>query len=101
MQWCCPASPELFAARGTSSGPLGIIPRTPVAPNETRGQPCLRDDFCEPAFGTLWASFGSAAKRRNTPDDNLYMLEQHVQKGTDLPKFYMAVGAQDTGGLEG
>ena len=82
--------PEMFAAFGNFSGPINIIPRTPVAPDEKLGQPCLRDDFCEEPFATLWASFGSAAKRRNTPDDNLYMLEKHLQAGTDLPKFYMA-----------
>lgn len=93
--------PEMFAACGNFSGPIGIIPRTPVPPAEKLGQPCLRDDFCEPQFGTLWASFGSAAKRRNTPDDNLYMLEKHVRAGTDLPRFYMAIGAQDPGAADG
>lgn len=93
--------PGMFAACGNFSGPIGIIPRTPIPPDEKLGQPCLRDDFCEPAFATLWASFGSAAKRRNTPDDNLYMLEKHVREGTDLPLFYMAVGAQDPGAQDG
>ena len=93
--------PEMFAACGNFSGPVGIIPREPVKPTEKLGQPCLRDDFCEPPFGTLWAAFGSAAKRRNTPDDNLYMLDKHVKEGTDLPKFYMAVGAQDPGAKDG
>lgn len=93
--------PEMFAACGNFSGPIGIIPRTPVKPGEKLGQPCLRDDFCEPQFATLWASFGSAALRRNTPDDNLYMLEKHVREGTALPKFYMAIGAQDPGARDG
>ena len=87
--------PEMFAACGTFAGPIGLIPRKPIAPDEKLGQPCLRDDFCEEAFGTLWAAFGSAAKLRNTPSDNLYMLEKHLAAGTDLPKFYIAVGAQD------
>lgn len=93
--------PEMFAACGSFAGPIGIIPRTPVPPDEKLGQPCLRDDFCEPEFGTIWAAFGSAAKRRNTPDDNLYMLEKHVEKATDLPKFYVAIGAQDPGAQGG
>lgn len=93
--------PEMFAACGTFAGPIGIIPRTPVGAEEKLGQPCLRDDFCEPAFRTLWAGFGSAAKRRNTPDDNLYMLEKHLKEGTELPKFYIAVGAQDPTAPEG
>lgn len=93
--------PEMFAACGNFSGPIGIIPRTPVPPDEKLGQPCLRDDFCEPQFGTLWASFGSAAKRRNTPDDNLYLLEKHVKAGTNLPSFYLAVGDEDPGAQEG
>lgn len=89
--------PEMFAACGNFSGPIGIIPRVPVAPDEKLGQPCLRDDFCEKPFATLWAAFGSAAKRRNTPDDNLYMLEQHLKNGTELPTFYLAIGAEDPG----
>ena len=93
--------PDMVAACGNFSGPVGIIPRTPVAPTEKLGQPCLRDDFCEPPFGTLWAAFGSAATRRNTPDDNLYMLDKHVAEGTNLPKFYMAIGAQDPGCQDG
>lgn len=93
--------PEMVAACGNFSGPVGIIPREPIPPTEKLGQPCLRDDFCEPVFGTLWASFGSAATRRNTPDDNLYMLDKHVKEGTDLPKFYMAIGAQDPGAQDG
>lgn len=93
--------PEMFAACGNFSGPIGIVPRTPVPADEKLGQPCLRDDFCEPQFGTLWASFGSAAKRRNTPDDNVYLLEKRVKEGTDLPKFYLAVGAQDPGAQDG
>ncbi len=93
--------PEMFAACGNFSGPIGIIPRTPIAPDEKLGQPCLRDDFCEKQFGTLWAAFGSAAKLRNTESDNLYMLEQHVKVGTVLPKFYMAIGAQDPGAQDG
>lgn len=93
--------PEMFAACGNFSGPIGIVPRTPVPSDKKLGQPCLRDDFCEAAFSTIWASFGSAAKRRNTPDDNLYMLENHIKAGTDLPKFYMAIGAQDSGAQEG
>ena len=93
--------PEMFAACGTFAGPIGIIPRTPIPSNERLGQPCLRDDFCEEAFGTLWTSFGSAAKRRNTPDDNIYMLQKHLDEKTDLPKFYIAVGAQDPTAPEG
>lgn len=93
--------PDMFAACGNFSGPTGIIPRVPVAPTEKLGQPCLRDDFCEKPFGTLWAAFGSAAKRRNTPDDNLYMLDKHVAAGTDLPKFYMAIGSEDPGAQDG
>lgn len=87
--------PDMFAACGTFAGPIGIIPRTSIPSNERLGTPCLRDDFCEEAFGTLWASFGSAAKRRNTPDDNLYMLQKHLDAGTELPKFYIAVGSED------
>lgn len=93
--------PEMFAACGSFAGPIGIIPRTPVPPDEKLGQPCLRDDFCEPQFSTIWASFGSAATRRNTPDDNLYLLEKHVQEGTSLPKLYLAIGAQDPGAQDG
>ena len=87
--------PEMFAACGTFAGPIGIIPRKPIAPDEKLGEPCLRDDFCEPPFQTLWAAFGSAAKLRNTPSDNLYMLEKHLAEGRELPTFYIAVGAQD------
>ena len=29
------------------------------------------------------------------------MLNKHVKEGTDLPKFYMAVGAQDPGAKDG
>lgn len=93
--------PEMFAACGSFAGPIGLIPRTPVPPTEKLGLPCLRDDFCEEAFGTLWAAFGSAANRRNTPDDNLYMLEKHLEKGTSLPKFYIAIGDKDPGAAEG
>jgi S-formylglutathione hydrolase FrmB len=93
--------PDMFAACGTFAGPIGIIPRNPIPSNEMLGQPCLRDDFCEEPFGTLWASFGSAAKRRNTPDDNLYMLEKHLAAGTPLPLFYIAVGDEDPTAPEG
>lgn len=93
--------PDMFAACGTFAGPIGIIPRNPIPSNEMLGQPCLRDDFCEEPFGTLWASFGSAAKRRNTPDDNLCMLEKHLAAGTPLPLFYIAVGDEDPTAPEG
>lgn len=93
--------PEMFAACGNFSGPFGIIPRTPIPPNEKLGQPCLRDDFCEKPFGTLWAAFGSAASHRNTPSDNYYMLDKRVKEGTQLPKFYMAIGDQDPGAQDG
>lgn len=93
--------PEMFAACGTFAGPIGIIPRKPIASDEMLGQPCLRDDFCEEPFGTLWAAFGSAANRRNTPDDNLYMLEKHLEAGTSLPRFYIAVGDEDPTAPEG
>ena len=93
--------PDMFAACGTFAGPIGIIPRKPIPSDAMLGQPCLRDDFCEEPFGTLWASFGSAAKRRNTPDDNLYMLEKHLEAGTSLPLFYIAVGDEDPTAPEG
>ena len=93
--------PEMFAACGTFAGPIGIIPRKPSAPDEKLGEPCLRDDFCEPPFQTLWAAFGSAARLRNTPSDNLYMLEKHLAEGRELPAFYIAVGAQDPTAPEG
>jgi S-formylglutathione hydrolase FrmB len=93
--------PEMFAACGNFSGPVGIIPREPIPSDEKLGQPCLRDDFCEPQFSTLWASFGSAKKRRGTSDDNLYMLDHHVESHTELPKIYMAIGAQDPGAQDG
>ena len=91
----------MFAACGNFSGPIAIIPRTPVAPTEKLGQPCLRDDFCEPPFATLWASFGSAAKRRNTEDDNIYLLDKRLREGTPLPKLYFAIGSEDPGAQEG
>ncbi|SDZ75818.1 S-formylglutathione hydrolase FrmB [Lachnospiraceae bacterium NK3A20] len=94
FKWAMQA-PQMFAACGTFAGPIGIIPRQPIPSDERLGQPCVRDDFCEPQFRTLWASIGSAAKRRNTPDDNLYMLEQHLKKKRDLPKFYIAIGSED------
>ena len=93
--------PDMFAACGNFSGPVGIIPREPVKPDEKLGQPCLRDDFCEPPFATLWAAFGSAATRRNTTDDNLYMLEKRIREGTPLPRFYMAIGDKDPGAQDG
>lgn len=93
--------PEMFAACGTFAGPIGIIPRTPIPSTERLGQPCLRDDFCEEPFSTLWASFGSAARVRNTPDDNIYMLEKHLADGDSLPGYYIAVGAQDPTAPEG
>lgn len=93
--------PEMFAACGIFSGPIAIIPRTPIPPTEKLGQPCLRDDFCEPPFATLWAAFGSAARRRNTPDDNIYMLEKRLKEGTPLPKIYFAIGSEDPGAQDG
>ena len=87
--------PNMFAACGTFAGPIGIIPRKPIPSDEKLGQPCLRDDFCEEPFGTLWAAFGSAAKIRNTPSDNLYMLEKRLAEHSELPAFYVAIGAQD------
>jgi S-formylglutathione hydrolase FrmB len=41
------------------------------------------------------AAFGSAKDRRNTPDDNFYMIEQHLKKHTDLPEFYISTGQED------
>lgn len=87
--------PEMFAACGTFAGPIGIIPSEPVPPTEKLGQPCLRDDFCEKQFATIWAGFGSAARLRNTSSDNFYMLDKHLKAGTQLPEFYIAIGAQD------
>lgn len=87
--------PEMFAACGTFAGPIGIVPQEPIPPTEKLGQPCLRDDFCEEQFSTIWAAFGPAGNRRGTGDDNLYMLGKHLEAGDSLPEFYIAVGAQD------
>lgn len=87
--------PQQFAACGTFAGPIGIIPQQPVAPTEKLGQPCLRDDFCEEQFSTLWAAFGPADRLRGTPSDNLYLLKTRLAQRCTLPQFYIAVGAQD------
>lgn len=88
--------PEMFMACGVFSGPVGIVPRTPVYPsiNEIG----LRENDTDPApeaFKTMLAVFGSAKDRRNTDDDNLYMLEQHLKKGTALPAFFISTGKED------
>ena len=88
--------PEMFAACGVFSGPVGIVPQTPV--KLEIDQIGLRENETDPApeaFRTMLAAFGSAKDRRNTPDDNLYMLKQYLKKGTRLPLFYISTGQED------
>ena len=88
--------PEMFAACGVFSGPIGIIPREPIKHDyDSIG---LRESDTEPVpegFRTMMAAFGSAKDRRNTKDDNIWMLEQHLQLGDSLPQYYISTGQED------
>lgn len=71
----------MFSACGVFSGPIGIVPRTPV--NHSIDEIGLRENDTDPApeaFKTMLAVFGSAKDRRNTEDDNLYMLERFIKE---------------------
>ena len=88
--------PEKFAACGVFSGPIGIIPRQPVRRGpEDLGEREHADDPIPEAQRTIAAAFGGAQDRRNTPDDNLYLLEKHLAAGNRLPAFYIATGQED------
>ena len=89
-------NPEKFRCCGVFSGPIGIVPHETVHYKEN--EIGLREDENEPCpegFKTMIAAFGSAKDRRNTPDDNFYMIEQHLKKHTDLPEFYISTGQED------
>lgn len=88
--------PERYTACGVFSGPIGLVPRQPV--HRSMDELGIREHSDDPipdAQRTLAAAFGGAENRRNTKDDNLYMLEKHLQAGDELPAFYIATGQED------
>lgn len=93
--------PEMFTACGVFSGPVGIIPREPaeLGPDEIG----LRENETDPVpegFRTMLAAFGSAKDRRNTENDNLYLLERHLKQGTSLPAIFISTGQEDAVAVE-
>lgn len=75
------------------SGPIGIVPHEPVHYKEN--EIGLREDENEPCpegFKTMIAAFGSAKDRRNTPDDNFYMIEQHLKNIQTCQNFIFLQG---------
>ena len=45
----------------------------------------------------MGTAYGSSKEIEGTTDDNMYLFEQRMKEGVELPKYYIAIGQEDFG----